>query len=123
MKKIILDTNALMSMFELKIDLFDEIKRVVDFNYEVYVVSGTIDELESIVNKQRGKYREFAKLSLKILKDKEIKIIKEEGFVDDILTDLSENGFVILTSDYELKKRLTKPYLIIRQKRKVELIK
>ena len=50
-------------------------------------------------------------------------IIEEEGYVDDILVEYSKKGNLILTQDTELKKRLTKPYLTIRQKKTIIFIK
>jgi rRNA-processing protein FCF1 len=54
---------------------------------------------------------------------KAIPLISEEGFVDDLLVEHSVKGDFILTQDIALKRRLQKPYLTIRQKKKVILVR
>ena len=82
MKKIIIDTNALMAIVEFKIDLFSELEKTCDFNYNLFILSGTIDELNKIMDEQRGKYKRAAQLALAILKTKKVEVIKSEGNVD-----------------------------------------
>ena len=122
MKKIILDTNALMAIAEFKIDLFSELENRCDFNYDLFVLSGTIKELNKIMEEQRQKFKRAAKLALGIIKVKSIKKIDSTDYVDDVLVKHSQNGDLILTQDVELKKRLTKPYLTIRQKKKIIIV-
>ena len=123
MKKIILDTNALMAIAEFNIDLFSELERVCDFTYDLYILEGTIKELKKIMEEQRQKFKRAAKLALAIVKAKGIKKIASTDYVDDVLVEFSKKGDLVLTQDIELKKRLTKPYLTIRQKKKVVLMK
>ena len=123
MRKIILDTNALMAIAEFKIDLFSELERICDFTYDLYILEGTIKELRKIMEEQRQKFKRAAKLALAIVKAKGIKKIASSNYVDDVLVELSKKGDLILTQDIELKKRLTKPYLTIRQKKRVVLMK
>ncbi len=122
MKKIILDTNSLMAIAEFKIDLFSELETVCDFSYDLFVLSGTIKELNKIMEEQRQKYKRAAKLALGMIKVKGIKKIVSSGYVDDLLVKHSQQGDLILTQDVELKKRLTKPYLTIRQKKKIIVV-
>ena len=53
MEKIVLDTSVLLSIFELKIDLLEEIRKAVNFNYEVFILEGTKDELAEDAMKYR----------------------------------------------------------------------
>ena len=122
MKKVILDTNALMAIEEFKLKLFDELEAVCDFNYEVYVLEGTIKELKKIQEEQRMKYKRAAKLALGIIKVLKIKQLPSQGHVDDSLVEHSKNGDFVLTQDIGLKRRLTRPYLTIRQKKKIFLV-
>lgn len=125
MKKIILDTNALMAIAGFKVDIFSELEKACDFPFRIHVLSGTIDELKKIKEQQRGKYRRGAQLALSLLKAKKIPVIlpaKEKAGVDNLLVEHSQAGDLILTQDIGLKKRLKKPYLTIRQKKKVELV-
>ena len=123
MKKIILDTNALMAIAEFKIDIFSELERICDFTYDLYILEGTIKELKKIMEEQRQKFKRAAKLALAIVKAKGIKKIASSNYVDDELVELSKKGNLVLTQDIELKKRLTKPYFTIRQKKRVVLVK
>ena len=122
MKKIIIDTNALMAMAEFKIDVFSELERSCDFLYKIFVLQGTIQELEKIQKEQPGKFRQAAKLALAILRVKKVAVIDETGVVDDLLVEHSQHGDLILTQDILLKKRLQRPYLTIRQKKKIVLV-
>ncbi|MBI2661893.1 hypothetical protein HYX11_00345 [Candidatus Woesearchaeota archaeon] len=122
-KQIIIDTNALIAIGEFKIDLFSELHRICDFPYAIAILLGTIEELNRIYQEANGKYKAAAKLALDIIKKKNITIIEEEGYVDNLLVQYSQKGSIILTQDIELKKRLTKPYLTIRQKKTIIFIK
>tara|TARA_Y100000310_G_scaffold317846_1_gene371183 strand:- start:7422 stop:7775 length:354 start_codon:yes stop_codon:yes gene_type:complete len=116
MKRVILDTNALMAIAEFKIDIFSEL-----VGYSVVTLSGVVEELQKIHDQQRGKFKRAAKLALEILYSKKVKIIVSSGNVDDALVELSKNNLV-LTQDIALKKRLSKPYMTIRQKKKVVVV-
>ena len=119
---IIIDTNALMAVGEQKIDIFIEIEKNCMFQYKLAVLSGTVDELIKIQQEQRGKYKTAAKIALMLLEIKNIAKIPSSEYVDDELVKLSQKGKLVLTQDKELKRRLTKPYLTIRQGKKVVLI-
>lgn len=122
MKKVILDTNAVMDMVEFKIDLFTELQRILDIPYQVCILEGTIKELEQIIQGQRMRFARAAKMGLAILKSKKIKILPGEGKVDDILVHYSQQGALVLTQDRELKRRLSRPFLTIRQKKVVVMV-
>ena len=122
MKKIIVDTNALMAIGELKIDLFTAIDSVCHFTYKLSVLQGSINELKRIIKDQRGKFKRSATLALSLLKAKKVDVLSSEGDVDDILAVLSHQGVLVLTQDRQLKRRLMKPYLTIRQKKKIVMI-
>jgi rRNA-processing protein FCF1 len=118
--KVIIDTNALMAISEMKIDIFSELQVTLGPN-EPYVMEGTITELNKIIDEQRGKYQRAAKLALAIIKGK-VKLLSGKGDVDDLLIKQSMQGTLVLTQDQALKRKLKKPYLTIRQKKKIILI-
>ena len=123
MKKVLLDTNALMAIAEFHLDLISELKQAGDFTFKIVVLEGSIQELQKIIREQRGKYQQAARIALTVIAAQKIEILPAEGNVDDLLTAYSRQGCLVLTQDTELKKLLTKPYLTIRQKKKVILIK
>ena len=124
MKQIIIDTNAWMAITEFKLDLFTALERDCDFSYKVVVLPGIIEELEKIISEQRSKFRQAALLAIGIIKAKNIMVIEKQkiGEVDDLLVQHSKKGDLVLTQDAELKKRLKRPYLTIRQKKKITFI-
>src|SRR3989344_9436567 len=99
MRKIFLDTNILLT--KDKIDIFSELSRICDFDYEIYVLDKTIDELE---NKANGK------LALALLKAKKVKVIstKRDKSADDLLLNIAEKDkkIIVVTQDVILKKQL-----------------
>lgn len=109
MKKILLDTNMLLAVYQFHVDIFSEIDRIADFNYKIYVLDRTINELENIVLKQKGKDREAAKIALQLLKIKGIEAIStsRRGKTDDLIAEYaSKEGFIVATQDKDLKTKL-----------------
>ena len=124
MEKIILDTNFLLAVFELKIDIFSEIDRVCDFPYTLFVLDRTIDEVENLIKGSLLSKKRTAKAALEIIKKKNIQLLETKDVrpVDDILVGL--DGFIVATQDMELKRRLRakgRKILTIRQKKYVIL--
>ena len=123
-KTVIIDTNAWMAMGEFKTDLFSELRKCCDFPFEMAVLEGTIRELKNIQEEQRGKYKRLAKLALDIIKAKKVKVFPHSaGEVDDLLMDYSLAGYLVLTQDLALKRRLARPYLTIRQKKRIIMMR
>jgi len=115
-KTIILDTNFLLIPGTLGVDIFSEIERIVDSNYEIAVLSKTIDELDAIIDSQRLKYKRAAQLAKQLIKAKNLKILHStsQKLVDDILVDmaLSNEDIIIATQDKALKRRLKNKKII-----------
>lgn len=118
-----------MAISEMGLDIFSAINEACNFKYKLFVLQGTVKELEMIVQEQRGRFKQGAKLALTLLKKKlencELEIMNNpipEKYVDDNLVILSKEGYLVLTQDVVLKRKLTKPYLTIRQKKKVMVV-
>ncbi len=125
MKRIILDTNFLLIPVQFKVDIFEEIKRIVNLRYQLCIIDKSIDELEKIVT-CNSKDKIAAKLALKIIKLKKIKEIKTAGkkHVDDLILNLVKKGHMVATQDKELKKKLKKKgieVIILRQRKHLEI--
>lgn len=122
---IILDTNAVMAVAEFKVDIFAELERIMEVPFQICVVERTINELEKIMETQRLRFSRAAKLGLMLLKVKKVKVLpgKDLGKVDDMLVDYSHQGALVLTQDRELKKRLKRPFLTIRERKKVMMVR
>jgi len=109
MKKIILDTNFILTCLKYRVDILEEIKRIIDFPYQVYIIDKTLDELEG------KKLEKLAKTFIK-----KISIIKTEKdkSVDRLLLDQKDS--IVATQDKLLKEKLKKaeiPIIILRQKK------
>ena len=124
MEKIILDTNFLLAVFELKVDIFTEIERVCDFPYTLFILDRTLDEVENLIKSSLLSKRQAAKGALQLIKLKHIQVLQtdDQRSVDDIFVDL--DGVIVATVDMELKRRLRRKgtkILTIRQKKYVML--
>jgi rRNA-processing protein FCF1 len=106
-EKIVLDTNFLLAAYELKMDIIQEIFRVCDFKYELFVLDGTIKELERLIKNSSLSKKQSAKYALRLIQNHKIQVLKaEKEHVDDALVALKD--YVIATQDAELKRRLRK---------------
>ena len=123
MEKIVLDTSFLIASFELKVDIIEGIFNACDFKYELFVLDGTINELERLINISSLSKKQSARYALKLVQSNKINVLKAEmEHVDDALVAL--DGYIIATEDAELKRRLRKKevqILSIRQKKFVIL--
>jgi rRNA-processing protein FCF1 len=132
MKKIILDTNFLVSAVRFNIDIFSEIQRICNLRYEICVIDKTIDELEKIIEKEKLKDRKAAKIALGIIKKGKIKIIKTVSKnkrvknVDLLILELIKKGsFIVATQDKELKRQIKEkevPLIVLRQKKYLKMV-
>ncbi|MBI2650211.1 nucleotide-binding protein [Candidatus Woesearchaeota archaeon] len=125
MKKIILDTNFLLIPIQFKVDIFSELNRICDFNYKLCIYENSINELKNIIEKQSGKNKKAAQFALKLIKLKNIGVIKsgKEDVDTLILKNLNKDTFVA-TLDMLLKKKLLEKdasLIILRQKKYLQL--
>ena len=137
-KKILLDTNFLMIPGNFGIDVFEEIERISNFSYKLYILDKTIDELEKLpekTKKQRTKTKIAVNIAIKLIETKvkegklniiptktDIKLNEKFNnmYVDDIIKELKDE-YIIATTDIELRKHL-KRVIILRQKKYLELL-
>jgi rRNA-processing protein FCF1 len=103
-KIVILDSSAILSLFEFSIDLEGELTRLIG-NYIIIIPSPIVVELKLLSKAGRSKKNQNAKASLEFIK--KYKIVNEEGIGDDSVLHLAQkqNGIVV-TNDRELRKRL-----------------
>ena len=124
-KKIIIDTNFLLIPYQFKVDIFSEIRRICDFNYEICIIDKTIDELRKIMMTP-GRDKLGAVLALQLLTHHKVKKIltKKDKSVDDLIVDMAGKDILVATQDMELKKRLKKNkvrLIVMRQKKYLAL--
>ena len=106
MKKIILDTNFLTLPHQFKIDIFNEIDRIMEENYELFTLDSVVYELKKL-SKSKGKDAIAAKIGLELIKKKNIKIINTgEKNVDKAIVAISNEDMIVATNDKILRKKL-----------------
>ena len=106
MKKIILDTNFLTLPHQFKIDIFSEIGRIMEENYELFTLDSVVDELNKL-SESKGKDAVAAKIGLELIKKKNIKIISTgEKNVDKAIITISNKNTIVATNDKILRKKL-----------------
>ena len=120
MKKVILDTNFILSCLRRKIDFFEEIE---NFGLGVLVPKEVVEELNRITFSKKKKYfRDAAALSLKLLEKNKFEFVEVGGsYVDKGLVNfLKKNPEVILASlDRNLRGKVSNRKMIIRNKKKL----
>ena len=122
--RVVLDTNFLLIPGNFKIDIFSELKRIIPDQIELYIIDNSVKELEKIIETGSGKDKAAAKLGLMLIKQKGINLIKGcKNLVDEDIIELSKDeNTVICTQDKELKQKIKKPVVVLRQKSHLELI-
>jgi rRNA-processing protein FCF1 len=120
MRKILLDTNFILTCIKNKIDLFEEFFLE---GYKIIIPEQVIKEIKKYEKKPEGK------IALKILeKDfyEKPDIGSGRGTVDNkIVKYAMENpGLIVATLDREIKNKLKKKnkVMVIRNKKKLEII-
>ena len=113
MRDVLLDTNFLTAPFQMNISIFEEIDEKYPGN-KVFTLDRVVEEAKSI---EDGKY---GGLIEKLIESEGVQVLKTEGngFVDDLLVDLSDE-FLIATNDRELKNSILekgRPVMYIRSK-------
>ena len=107
MRKIILDTNFLMIPYKFRVDIFSEINRICNFNYKLFIIDKTINELKKIIQNQPVKERKGAELALKMIGLKKIESITSEAWdVDSAILEIADKNIVVATQDIFLKRQV-----------------
>ncbi len=122
-KKVILDSSFILSAVREKIDIFEEIPFM---GFVIIVPEEVIAEIEGVAkSKQKLKERDNAKLALKIIKANKFESIQlGKNYVDDGLRDYAKEHpeVIIATLDRELKKEINNYIMVIRGRKKLEVL-
>ena len=126
-KKIIFDSNFLMIPFELGIDVFEEVEKILSVRVEPVILPPVLEELERLASRGKPKVRRLASSALELAK----RCVKLEyarlpgETVDEYLVRVArDNGMAVATADLELKKRLRAegvPTIYVREKSRLDL--
>ena len=121
--KIILDSNVFFVPIYFKIDIFRELKQLLNRNFEMILISPVKQELETLSQKNFSfQDRKNISFALKLaLQCKYIEVKKPEKMPTDeiIIKKAKDWKAIVFTNDLELKKRLrdiSVPVIYVRQK-------
>jgi len=125
--KILLDSNALFVPLQFKIDVFEELKMLLNRNFELVLLSPIRRELEKLAEKGSPKTRKNAYYALKLAEKCRLVEVNEK-FVDspdDVIVQMArEWNCPVFTNDRQLRKRLRNinvPVIYVRQKSRLEI--
>ena len=126
-KTILLDTNFLMLSAQFNVDIYSEIERICNFNYKLFVLDKTIEELKNIIDLQKGKHKDAARVALQLLRLKKVGVIKTSSkkHTDDIILDYAKKDYLVATKDKDLKRKLINQYcsvIVLKQKKILDIV-
>jgi rRNA-processing protein FCF1 len=125
--KIILDSNAFFVPLRFKINIFEELKTLLNRNVEFILLSPIWRELKNFAEKGSPKVQKEASYALKIAEKCMLVTLNESftGSPDDIIVQMAyEWKCPVFTNDKELRKRLRNinvPVIYVRQKSRLEI--
>lgn len=122
MEQVLLDTNFLLTCIKQKIDSFEEIKLK---GIKILIPKQVIDELKTLEHRDHKKSSYESQIALKLLKKEDF----EEIDLQDTKTDRAIIKFakknpkvIIATLDKEMQEKIKGKKLIIRGKKKLEIV-
>ena len=125
--KVILDSNALFAPLEFKIDIFEELRHLLNRKIEFVLLSTVKRELDMLAAKESPKIRQEAFFALKLAeKCKFVPVENEEKLTtDDVIVKVAKNwNSPVFTNDRQLKKKLrdiSVPVIYVRQKSRLDI--
>jgi rRNA-processing protein FCF1 len=125
--KIILDANALFVPLQFKMDIFEELKKLLNRNIEPIILFSTHVELERIARQGLPETRKKAAYALKLAeKCRLLKVVKgKEISTDDLIVQVANKyKYPVFTNDRQLRNRLRDinvPVIYVRQKSRLEI--
>lgn len=124
MKKIILDTNFLTIPYQFNVDIFEEIDRIMEEDYELITLDRVVEELKNMI-KSKSKDAVAAKIALELIKKKNVKVIStDEKKVDNAIIELADKDTIVATNDRVLRKKIKDKnvkVLYLRSKKHLEM--
>ena len=124
---MILDSNFLFVPSEFRVDIFEELERLLGQRVDLVLLSSTYEEIRKIAEEGSPKIRQQASLALELAEKCRI-VQVEKGFeetCDDVIVRVAKEwGSPVATNDRMLRRRLRRrgiPVIFLRQKQRLEL--
>ncbi len=114
MAEVLLDTNFIIACINQKIDFFEQLQFM---GFSIVIPQQVLDEIVKLK-------REFEAVVLKEYRDNYKVIRFKKGYVDKGIIEYAKKNprTVIATLDRDLKKQLANPIIVVRRKKKLEII-
>jgi rRNA-processing protein FCF1 len=125
--KVILDSNALFVPLQFKIDVFNDLKRLLNRSFVLILLSPVKRELEALAQKDSPKMRKNASYALKLAeKCKYVEVdVPASTLTDDVIVKIAnEWKAAVFTNDRQLRERLrdiSVPVIYVRQKSRLDI--
>jgi rRNA-processing protein FCF1 len=124
--RVILDSNALFVPIQLKIDIFQELKTLLNRNFELVLLKPIQQELERLAKEGSPQTRKKTSYALKLAEKCRIVSVKEDTASPDdvILQTAGKWNCPVFTNDRELRNKLRNinvPVIYVRQKSRLEI--
>jgi rRNA-processing protein FCF1 len=124
--RVILDSNALFVPLQLKIDILQELKTLLNRNYELVLLKPIQQELDRLAREGSPETRKKASYALKLAEKCRIVSVNENvASPDDIILETAGKWkCLVFTNDRELRKKLRNinvPVIYVRQKSRLEI--
>jgi rRNA-processing protein FCF1 len=102
---ILLDSNALLMQFQFSVDIENELRRILDVQYEILVPDIVVGELRNLAGSMTGKDRGEALMAIRLAQT--FRIVKTEGPADTGILRVAEKlNAIVVTNDKILRARL-----------------
>ena len=124
---ILMDSNALFVPIQFKIDIIEQLKRLLGSNFQLILISPIRRELEHIAEKGPQKTKKMVSYAMKLADRCTLVDIGEEksSSPDDLLVEIGSRwGCPVFTNDRQLRKRLRNinvPVIYVRQRSRLEI--
>ncbi|MEK6913885.1 MAG: PIN domain-containing protein [Nanoarchaeota archaeon] len=121
MAHVVLDTNFVLSCIRKKIDFFNDIP---EMGLKIIIPIQVLDEVRTLSMTAKGKFKDDAKIALKLLEQNEYKRIDlYVKNVDNGIIKLADKNkeYIIATLDKGIHRKIKNQKLIIRGEKKLEI--
>ncbi len=123
---VILDANALFVPIQLKIDIFQELKILLNRSFELVLLKPVQRELERLAKDGSPQMRKRASYALKLAEQCRMVNVEEDESPPDeaVLQAAARWNWPVFTNDRELRKKLRNinvPVIYVRQKSRLEI--
>jgi len=126
--KIIMDSNALFVPLQFRIDIFEQIDKLLNMRFELILLSSIRRELEKLAKNGSSKMQKNASYALKMAEKCKLIELDEErsdSSPDDSIFQVArEWNSPVFTNDRKLRKRLRDinvPVIYVREKSRLEI--